>query len=289
MTDQQIHYFLEVVRHQSFTKAAESLYVTQPAVSRQIAALEESLGVSLFLRNANKIELSKEGQIYYDTFLKMQELLNQAEVQVYDYREKQNEELRVGILSGWDMAKFLPEIMSQFSKENGRVNLQTEVRDFRGLIDMLRQGKLDIIIDIDEAIVSKKDLIVYPLTKIQRILVYSKKIYKDKIKSPIDLRKETLWLITNDEVAGVTNLVKSYFESYGFEPICKNVPNTESCMAALHSGGYAVMDSWLRDLNNKEYGYVNLDSYHLVSIGQLKTNPRKTIDRFVDAAVKALK
>ena len=56
-----LRYFLTVAKEQSFTKAAEQLHITQPTLSRQMAAFEEELGVTLFIRNGKKISLTDEG------------------------------------------------------------------------------------------------------------------------------------------------------------------------------------------------------------------------------------
>ena len=56
-----LRYFLTVAKEQSFTKAAEQLHITQPTLSRQMAAFEEELGVTLFIRSGKKISLTDEG------------------------------------------------------------------------------------------------------------------------------------------------------------------------------------------------------------------------------------
>lgn len=56
-----LRYFLTVAREQSFTKAAEQLNITQPTLSRQLAALEEELGAKLFNRGGHQITLTNEG------------------------------------------------------------------------------------------------------------------------------------------------------------------------------------------------------------------------------------
>ena len=56
-----LRYFLTVAKEQSFTKAAEQLHITQPTLSRQMAAFEEELGVILFIRSGKKISLTEEG------------------------------------------------------------------------------------------------------------------------------------------------------------------------------------------------------------------------------------
>ena len=56
-----LRYFLTVAKEQSFTKAAEQLNLTQPTLSRQLAALEEELGAKLFDRGGRSITLTGEG------------------------------------------------------------------------------------------------------------------------------------------------------------------------------------------------------------------------------------
>ena len=56
-----LRYFLTVAKEQSFTKAAEQLHITQPTLSRQIAALEEELGTVLFVRKGRSITLTDGG------------------------------------------------------------------------------------------------------------------------------------------------------------------------------------------------------------------------------------
>ena len=57
-----LRYFLTVAKEQSFTKAAEQLHITHPPLSRQMAAFEEELGVTLFIRSGKKISLTEEAR-----------------------------------------------------------------------------------------------------------------------------------------------------------------------------------------------------------------------------------
>lgn len=58
-----LKYFLVTVREENITKAAEILHITQPTLSRQLASLEEDLGVQLFLRGKKGISLTNEGML----------------------------------------------------------------------------------------------------------------------------------------------------------------------------------------------------------------------------------
>lgn len=64
----QIKCFLEIVNENNFTKAASKLFITQPAISRYIAALENELGFCLFDRTNKHVKLTEVGELYYDFF-----------------------------------------------------------------------------------------------------------------------------------------------------------------------------------------------------------------------------
>lgn len=63
---QHLEYFCEVARHNSITKAAEVLYISQPALSKIIRNLETELGIDLFTRQGKTIKLNQNGRIFYD-------------------------------------------------------------------------------------------------------------------------------------------------------------------------------------------------------------------------------
>lgn len=86
-----LRYFLMVAREQSFTKAAEQLKITQPTLSRQLAALEEELGVQLFNRGRHNITLTNEGV-----------LLKRRALEIVDLEDKITSEFKAkdGIIEG---------------------------------------------------------------------------------------------------------------------------------------------------------------------------------------------
>ena len=80
-----LNYFLAVAREENFTRAAQMLHVTQPTLSRQIAQLEEDLGVKLFTRSNHNIILTEDGMILKR---RAQELLALAEKTRQDLRHR---------------------------------------------------------------------------------------------------------------------------------------------------------------------------------------------------------
>ena len=78
-----LHYFLTVAKEQSFTKAAEQLHITQPTLSRQLAALEDELGTRLFCRGGRNITLTDDGL-----------LLNRRALEMIDLEDKIVDEIK---------------------------------------------------------------------------------------------------------------------------------------------------------------------------------------------------
>src|ERR1700722_6204894 len=74
--------FRTVAEQQSFRKAAEELYLTQPAVSLQIKALEEDLGAQLFDRSGAEVRLTAVGEVLLEHSLRTHEMLQQAEQEI---------------------------------------------------------------------------------------------------------------------------------------------------------------------------------------------------------------
>lgn len=77
-----LNYFLAIAREENFTRAAQQLHVTQPTLSRQIANLEQELGVKLFRRSNHNIVLTEDGMILKR---RVQELLTLAEKTKQDF------------------------------------------------------------------------------------------------------------------------------------------------------------------------------------------------------------
>ena len=80
--DLRLRVFNTVARRASFTKAAEELFITQPAVTKHIKALEEHFGVKLFERQGNGISLTPTGKILFNYTTKMAHLYEEMEQEI---------------------------------------------------------------------------------------------------------------------------------------------------------------------------------------------------------------
>lgn len=92
-----LRYFVEVVRQQSFTRAAEALFVTQPTISKMLRQLEEELGCTLLLREGRKLHLTDSGQVVYQRGLMILQEFKQLELEIGDINQLKTGELRLGV------------------------------------------------------------------------------------------------------------------------------------------------------------------------------------------------
>ena len=125
MFSNEYQYFLAVAKTGSFHKASQELFVSQPAVSKQIKNLEDKLGYPLFKRTTRVVNLTPEGKILYAALLECTEIINKATSAVVRENTKQSltGTLRVGILSHWGIDQFRQPYLTAFFEQNPGVEL----------------------------------------------------------------------------------------------------------------------------------------------------------------------
>lgn len=138
-----LNYFLAVAREENFTRAARQLHLTQPTLSRQIADLEQELGVKLFVRSNHNIILTEDGMILKR---RAQEILSLADKTKRDFLQK-NEALSgiISIGSGeFRSTEYLAKIIAEFRKMYPNVKYEIYSGNANNIRDYIERGLLDI-------------------------------------------------------------------------------------------------------------------------------------------------
>jgi LysR family cyn operon transcriptional activator len=97
MLARQVRYFLAVAEHQSFTRAADVLHVSQPALSQQVRLMEESLGVQLFDRSGRTTRLTDSGEVYLQYVRRASQEFREAKRAIHDVSDLSRGTLRVAL------------------------------------------------------------------------------------------------------------------------------------------------------------------------------------------------
>lgn len=116
----QLRYFLTVAELQHITKAAEALYITQPALSRSISRLEASVGVPLFDRIGMRIELNQSGQLLYDYAKRALDLLDRGMYLAADAHNLAENQICIGASVPGILPMYMDEYISKVYEADGK-------------------------------------------------------------------------------------------------------------------------------------------------------------------------
>jgi DNA-binding transcriptional LysR family regulator len=144
----QLTYFLAAAQTQNFRKAAEQSLVAQSALSRQIAALEDELGVTLFTRNKKRVSLTPEGQEFALYVRNAMEQLQEGQQWLTQLQAGQRGTIRIGCIESLATA-LLPALFASFHRHYPYVRLKVRVDHTDELITMVEQGEVELGLILD--------------------------------------------------------------------------------------------------------------------------------------------
>ena len=173
MNDTIAHYesFLAVAECGSISGAAKRLYVTQPAISAEIALLERSLKVRLFFRTNRGVHLTPEGQVLYDHVSKGFSFIRAGEEKLREFGGLRSGMLRIGA-SDMTLRFFLLDYIADFRQRYPDVQMHVLSASTPKTLEALRSGQIDFGV-ISGPIEESEDLEMVPVREIQDIFIAS--------------------------------------------------------------------------------------------------------------------
>lgn len=139
----QLMIFHNVAEFLSFTRAAQELHLTQPGISKHIAALEEHYCTRLFDRLGKRVVLTQAGEILHATTARMFALLEESKSRIADLEGLAGGKLRIG--AGVTIAAYiLPPLLTQFRKNAPGVELTVDTAFSRQIIDRVLDATLEL-------------------------------------------------------------------------------------------------------------------------------------------------
>lgn len=143
-TLRQLKVFETVARHLSFSRAAEELHLTQPAVSTQVKKLEEHAGLELFEQLGKKIYLTPAGAELLQFSRVIIEQFQEAENAMTQFKGITGGKLNVAVISAGDY--FFPRLLVEFARSHQGVTLNLSVHNRAGLLNQLTDNLTDLAI-----------------------------------------------------------------------------------------------------------------------------------------------
>lgn len=211
ITLRQLKVFERVARRLSFTRAAEELYLTQPAVSMQIKQFEEAVGLPLFERLGKKIYLTRAGDELYRLSRTISQQLEEAEQIIEELKGTEGGKLVVAVAS--TVHYFAIRLLADFCARYPKVRVSFKVTNRKGLLQMLDENEADIVLmgqPPDESDFLAEPFMENPLVVIappDHPLAWRRGIRLD------ELRQETF--LMREQGSGTRNSVERFFAEKG--------------------------------------------------------------------------
>jgi DNA-binding transcriptional LysR family regulator len=144
ITFRQLETFAAVSRLNSFTKAADALHLTQPAVSIQIRQIVDTIGLPLFEQTGRDIALTPAGQELLKTVRGLDDIWNRFESAIDDLKGLKRGKLRVALVT---TAKyFLPRMLGAFCKRYPEIDIELEIANREKIVERLRNNQDDLYV-----------------------------------------------------------------------------------------------------------------------------------------------
>jgi len=240
----QLEVFVAAAEYNSFTKAAEMLYLSQSTVSAHIRGLEDALGVTLFLRSAKKkIELTEAGKRCYGP---AKEILDRCRMLQGSLTEEQTVMLSVGA-STVPAQYLLPRLLADFSRKKPDCRFLMKRGDSMQIHEMLRTGEIQagfVGMRLDE-----KEFDYYPVLQDRLVLVTEN---SQRFRAlPGDMGEKLLLqepVVAREEESGTWREMEAWLMSRSISPeslhILARMENPEAIRRAVAQGmGVSVLSS----------------------------------------------
>lgn len=198
MNINHLKYFLAVAKHQSFTKAAQEMHISQPSMSKMIRDMEEELGVLLFHRDKKQVILTDAGQAVYQQAKDIIVSFDNLTTNLADVVTLKKGTLKIGIppIVG---ASFFPKIIGEFIQTYPEIELELMEVGSKKIEKAVEEGEVDVGI-ICSAPYQPDAFEIYPLIKdpLMVVLPPDHPFSKKNILSLKDLKDEKFVLFRED-------------------------------------------------------------------------------------------
>ena len=135
--------FYTVAKAGNISKAANQLYISQPAISKSISKLEAELGTALFARSSKGVTLTEEGQVLYEYVERAFDSLNMGEENLKNYKELGIGHIRIGVSTSL-CKHILLDYLKDFIKENPNIKFSIDCHSTLNTIKLLKNDDIDI-------------------------------------------------------------------------------------------------------------------------------------------------
>lgn len=238
MTYSQVHYFLTIEGSRSFSHAAEELFISQSSLSKQIKALEEELGVQLFIRTSSRVDLTPAGEYFLEFAKKSRNDYLELVDKLSTIDDTKTSRVKVGTLPFLAQYNLLG-MMARFQEANDRIHLDILEREQKEIVYMLDNHVLDVAIARTDFMDMEK-YEIKPLMDDALVLVCASGHPLSRLEnvSMGQLKDETFILL--DHKSTINRLCMDACRRSGFTPNVKYTLSGHELLLTMVSSGLGI-------------------------------------------------
>ena len=263
MNMMQMKYFIMAAKCLNFTKAADKLFITQPALSRQIAAMESELNMQLFVRNNRSVKLTPAAVVLLEEFEKIYDNYNLALAKAANSFAGMNGELNIGILEGTYVGDLFPGVLRHFAEYYPQVKINLRNYSFNALVEKLYSNELDMIITL-KFDVEGRDKIQYEIiehSKDHVVVHKNHRLVNAKYVKLSDFKDDTIMMVSTEDSEVSPKLILDACKSCGFTPKVKFASSLQEEMLWVEAGvGVCILDSRNMLYNSSSVKFLEVDT-----------------------------
>ncbi len=238
MSDRRLKVFHTVARLLSFTKAAEALHMTQPAVTFQVRQLEEYFNTRLFDRTHNKVNLTPAGERVSEFAERIFDLYSEMENSVRDLTGEISGALTIG--ASTTIAEYmLPALLGEFKNRYPDINLRLKVSNSEGIVSMVEHNVIDL--GVVESPVTNKNLIVEVCHDDQLVVIAAPDHELVKRGCKVTAAEIVKYpFVSREEGSGTRDVIMQYLTDENINPgdldFCLELGSPEAIKGAVEAG-----------------------------------------------------
>lgn len=244
----QLEYFLMVSDLTSFTRAAERLYVSQPAVTNAVRSLEEELGIQLFDRSQHKVALTTEGKIFYRHIQNIMHGISTTLNEIHDLKSRNRGHITIGVtpLAGIPSTTCL---LAEFRTAYPNINISIAENNVGTLLELLHEDKLDFAFVFDLSEQEQARLHCLPLPQEELMVCCSRRHRLCRMNSvTLTALTEEAFLLMDTSCHFRQLVVKHFEEADSMPPVSMECPQVQLLKSLVASEvGLSILPACIID------------------------------------------
>lgn len=237
---QNVEYFLKVAESLNFSATASELFISQPALSKQIKLLEEAIGIQLFKRSTRQVELTEGGKIMYDAWTHIIRETDEAMAKAKKANAKFKKKIRIGLIEMGGFIDIIMPVLEKYVNSHEEIELEFATYGFTHLREKLKNKELDMIITLSSEVSKNAAKVsIKNLKRLDLFIIVPPKnhLYNKDELTVAELKDEEIYIFSGAYSDLAKKSIIEHCEREGFYPTkMKLYPNITSMVVALSTG-----------------------------------------------------